>query len=56
MQAIVFELLESFEFSLPKKNFQIKRQPASVMLPMVRDEMSKGAQMPLHLTPVKREI
>ncbi|KAK0480321.1 cytochrome P450 [Armillaria novae-zelandiae] len=56
MQAIVFELLESFEFSLSSKHFQIKRQPASVMLPMVRDEMSKGTQMPLHLTRIKREI
>ncbi|KAK0495222.1 cytochrome P450 [Armillaria luteobubalina] len=56
MQAIVFELLESFEFSLPQKNIQIKRQPASVMLPMVREEMSKGTQMPLHLTPIKRNI
>ncbi len=56
MQAAVFELLESFKFSLPKEGLQIKRQPAFVMLPMVRDEMSKGAQMPLHLTPIKREI
>ncbi|KAK0193545.1 cytochrome P450 [Armillaria mellea] len=56
MQTIVFELLESFEFSLPKKDLQIKRQPAFIMLPMVRDEMSKGTQMPLHLTPIEREI
>ncbi|KAK0235612.1 cytochrome P450 [Armillaria nabsnona] len=56
MQTAVFELVESFEFSLPKKDLQIKRQPAFIMLPMVRDEMSKGTQMPLHLTPIKREI
>ncbi|PBK75434.1 cytochrome P450 [Armillaria solidipes] len=56
MQAAVFELVESFKFSLPKEDLQIKRQPALFMLPMVRDEMSKGTQMPLHLTPIKREI
>ncbi|KAK0449920.1 cytochrome P450 [Armillaria borealis] len=54
MQAAVFELVESFEFSLPKE--EIKRQPAFIMLSMVRDEMSKGTQMPLHLAPIKREI
>ncbi|SJK99825.1 uncharacterized protein ARMOST_03136 [Armillaria ostoyae] len=56
MQAAVFKLVESFEFSLPKEDLQIKRQPAFIMLPMVRDEMSKGTQMPLHLAPIKREI
>ncbi|KAK0449910.1 cytochrome P450 [Armillaria borealis] len=56
MQAAVFELVESFEFSPPKEDLQIKRQPAFIMLPMVRDEVSKGTQMPLHLAPIKREI
>ncbi len=56
MQATVFELLESFKFSLPREDLQIKCQPAFIMLPMVRDEMSKGTQMPLRLTPIKREI
>ncbi|KAK0449894.1 cytochrome P450 [Armillaria borealis] len=56
MQAVIFELVESFKLSLPKEDLQIKRQPAFIMLPMVRDEMAKGTQMPLHLTPIKREI
>ncbi|KAK0430709.1 cytochrome P450 [Armillaria borealis] len=56
MQAAVFELVESFEFSPPREDLQIKRQPAFIMLPMVRDEMSKGTQMPLDLAPIKRDI
>ncbi|KAK0204546.1 cytochrome P450 [Desarmillaria ectypa] len=56
MQAAVFELLESFKFSFPKEGLQIKRQPAFIMLPMVRDEMSEGTQMPMHLIPIKREM
>ncbi|KAK0204383.1 cytochrome P450 [Desarmillaria ectypa] len=51
LQAILFELLESFKFTFPKAGIDIKRQHAGLMIPMVRDEMSKGPQMPLHLIP-----
>ncbi|KAK0204382.1 cytochrome P450 [Desarmillaria ectypa] len=51
LQVILFELLESFKFTFYKAGVDIKRQHAGLMIPMVRDEMSKGPQMPLHLIP-----
>ncbi|PBK67824.1 cytochrome P450 [Armillaria solidipes] len=51
LQVILFELLESFKFTFPKEGIDIKRQHAGIMIPMVRDEMSKGTQMPMHLIP-----
>ena len=51
LQVILFELLESFKFTFPKEGIDIKRQHAGLMIPMVRDEMSKGTQMPMHLIP-----
>ncbi|KAG7444714.1 cytochrome P450 [Guyanagaster necrorhizus] len=51
LQVILFELLESFEFALPNASIDIKRQHAGLMIPMVRDEMSKGTQMPMRLIP-----
>ncbi|KAK0470301.1 cytochrome P450 [Desarmillaria tabescens] len=51
LQVILFELLETFKFTFSKAGIDIKRQPAGIMIPMVRDEMSKGSQMPLRLVP-----
>ncbi|KAK0222859.1 cytochrome P450 [Armillaria nabsnona] len=51
LQVILFELLESFKFTFPKEGIDIKRQHAGLMIPMVRDEMSKGTQMPMRLIP-----
>ncbi len=47
----VMELLESFKFTSSKAGIDIKRQSAGIMIPMVRDEMPKGTQMPLRLIP-----
>ncbi|PBK67792.1 hypothetical protein ARMSODRAFT_958818 [Armillaria solidipes] len=51
LQVILFELLKSFKSIFSKAGIDIKRQSAGIMIPMVRDEMSKGTQMPLRLIP-----
>ncbi|KIY64663.1 hypothetical protein CYLTODRAFT_358085, partial [Cylindrobasidium torrendii FP15055 ss-10] len=51
MQAIAFELLENFRFE-PAGDLTVKRHPAgSAMMPMVRERMREGVQMPLKVIP-----
>ncbi|KIY63100.1 PAH-inducible cytochrome P450 monooxygenase PC-PAH 1, partial [Cylindrobasidium torrendii FP15055 ss-10] len=52
MQTIAFELLENFRFEAVK-DLTVKRQPAgAVMMPMVRERMREGVQMPLRIIPL----
>ncbi|KZS99422.1 cytochrome P450 [Laetiporus sulphureus 93-53] len=50
LQAILVELLERFEFGIPAETPDIQRVPAGVMLPMIRNKMQLGSQMPLQVT------
>ncbi|OCH85106.1 PAH-inducible cytochrome P450 monooxygenase PC-PAH 1 [Obba rivulosa] len=52
MQVILAELLENFEFSIPDDKPEIQRLPAGLMVPMVKNKMQLGTQMPLKITPV----
>ncbi|KAI0721330.1 cytochrome P450 [Cerioporus squamosus] len=48
MQALVSELLEKFEFSLPKDEvYDIQRIPAGMMIPLVRGKWHLGSVIPL---------
>ncbi|EKM52320.1 uncharacterized protein PHACADRAFT_260638 [Phanerochaete carnosa HHB-10118-sp] len=50
MQAITADLVENFQFSIPKEKPEIIRVPAGIMAPMVKGKMREGIQMPLHVT------
>ncbi|RPD64885.1 cytochrome P450 [Lentinus tigrinus ALCF2SS1-7] len=53
MQALASELLEKFEFSLPKDEvYDIQRLPAGMMIPLVRGKWHLGSVMPLCVTAV----
>ncbi|KAJ8509305.1 hypothetical protein ONZ45_g8509 [Pleurotus djamor] len=47
LQALLIELIENFEFRMPK-DVEILRMPAGVMVPMVKGRMHEGTQMPLN--------
>ncbi|GJE88905.1 cytochrome P450 [Phanerochaete sordida] len=49
MQAIAADLVENFQFSIPKEKPDIMRVPAGIMGPMVKGKMFEGMQMPLHV-------
>ena len=53
MQAILVELIEHFEFSIPEDKPRILRFPAGIAASLVMDDMAAGAQMPLWVTPVQ---
>ena len=48
MQALVSELVEKFEFSLPKDDvYEIQRTPAGLMVPLARGKWHLGSILPL---------
>jgi len=50
LQAILFGLLENFEFAPPPEGLDnIQRVPAGLMIPMIKNNWHKGVQMPLHV-------
>lgn len=53
MQAILVDLIETFEFSLPADATEIQRVNAGLMVPMVRGRMFEGTQMPLRISLVR---
>ncbi|KAE9411101.1 cytochrome P450 [Gymnopus androsaceus JB14] len=49
LQAILFGLLQKFEFSPPPGGLDdIQRVPAGIMIPMKKNNWQEGVQMPLH--------
>ena len=52
MQAILFDLVEHFKFTLPAEPMEVIRLPAGLMGPLVKEKMSEGLMMPLHVTPL----
>ncbi|EMD37290.1 hypothetical protein CERSUDRAFT_113940 [Gelatoporia subvermispora B] len=52
MQAILVELLENFKFAIPEDKPEIQRVPAGLMVPMIRNKMNLGVQMPLEVTAI----
>ena len=50
MQALAAELLERFEFNLPKEEYDIMRVPAGVMIPLIRDKPELGSVLPLRVS------
>ncbi len=51
MQAFLSELLEAFEFHLPKEKTEIQTAPAAVgVVPLVRGKPELGAALPLRIS------
>ncbi|KAI8989230.1 PAH-inducible cytochrome P450 monooxygenase PC-PAH 1 [Trametes punicea] len=50
MQAILVELIEQFEFTIPEDQPEIIRFAAGLMVPLVKNDMRAGAQMPLRVS------
>ncbi|RPD64802.1 cytochrome P450 [Lentinus tigrinus ALCF2SS1-6] len=53
MQAILVELIEKFEFTIPEDKPEIIRFPAGLTTPLVASEMHLGSQMPLRVSLVQ---
>jgi hypothetical protein len=53
MKALLFYLIRAFEFDLAVDPDDIIRKGSVVSRPMVKQEVEKGAQMPLIIRPVK---
>ena len=54
MQALLGELLEAFQFHLPKEKMEIQKAPAGVgMVPIVRGKPELGAALPLRISLVQ---
>lgn len=51
MQAIVFKMLEKYDFAIPREGLEIQRAMGIVMIPLVKGKAHEGAQMPLLVTP-----
>ncbi|KAJ3867329.1 cytochrome P450 [Lentinula novae-zelandiae] len=49
LQVMLFELIESFEFSLPTEVLDIQRIPSILMVPMIRGKPELGVQLPLQV-------
>ncbi|GJE98387.1 cytochrome P450 [Phanerochaete sordida] len=49
MQAIITDLVENFQFSIPEDKPEIIRVPANLMAPMIKGRLDEGAQMPLYV-------
>ncbi|KAJ3792293.1 cytochrome P450 [Lentinula aff. detonsa] len=49
LQVMLFELIESFEFSLPLEGVDIQRIPSILMVPMIRGKPELGVQLPLQV-------
>lgn len=52
VQAILVELIEKFEFSIPSGGVDIRRLPWDHIAPVLRDDPMQRAQMPLKVTAV----
>ncbi|RDX43906.1 cytochrome P450 [Lentinus brumalis] len=50
LQAVAAELLETFDFALPKDQPHIKRAPAAVMVPIIEGKEELGPAMPLRVS------
>ncbi|KAJ8701244.1 hypothetical protein PTI98_000054 [Pleurotus ostreatus] len=46
MQAVLFQLMESFEFSMPP-GVEVMRIMGAIMVPMIKDKLQEGIKMPL---------
>ncbi|KAI0712966.1 cytochrome P450 [Cerioporus squamosus] len=55
MQALLAEILENFEFSIPEEKYTIRRAPVGVaMAPMLEGKEELGTAMPLQVSLVQR--
>ncbi|KIJ27600.1 hypothetical protein M422DRAFT_271203 [Sphaerobolus stellatus SS14] len=52
MQAILIEMLESFEFSPPPGDIEIILGPAGLMTPMIKGAKPRKSELPLTMTPL----
>lgn len=53
MQAILVELIEQFEFTIPDDKPTIISFPAGLTVPLVKEDMKAGPQMPLMVSLVQ---
>lgn len=52
MQAIMFDLVENFKFTLPAEKMEILRLPAGLMGPLIKEKPHEGLAMPLTIEPL----
>ena len=52
MQAIMFDLVENFKFTLPEEKLEILRLPAGLMGPLIKEKPQEGLAMPLRIVPL----
>lgn len=51
MQAFLAELVEAFQFDLPKENIEIQKAVAgAIMVPIIRGKPELGATLPLRIS------
>ncbi|KAF9072372.1 cytochrome P450 [Rhodocollybia butyracea] len=50
LQAMLFGIIESFEFGLPFEDLDVQRIPSILMVPMIRGQPELGVQLPLKVT------
>ncbi|THH17599.1 hypothetical protein EUX98_g9099 [Antrodiella citrinella] len=56
IQAFLIELVANFEFAPTEASKKIRKEPCAIMAPTIEGEMERGAQMPLKVTLVQREV
>jgi len=57
MQSVVTELLNNFEFSIPKGAPELQHSPGGIVLiPIVPGKANEGAQIPLLVTPLNKQV
>jgi hypothetical protein len=52
MQALLVELINTFEFAIPEGGVDIRRLPFRLTVPSLRKSPELGVQMPLKITVV----
>ena len=51
MQAFLAELVEAFQFDLPRENIEIQKAVAgAIMVPIIRGKPELGATLPLRIS------
>ncbi|PBK86323.1 PAH-inducible cytochrome P450 monooxygenase PC-PAH 4 [Armillaria gallica] len=57
VQSVVTELLDNFEFSIPKGAPELQHGPGDVgLIPIVPGKANKGPQIPLLVTPLNKQV
>ncbi|KAK0214209.1 hypothetical protein IW262DRAFT_1409396, partial [Armillaria fumosa] len=57
LQSVIVELLSNFEFSIPKGAPELQDALAGIaLIPIVPGKANEGPQVPLHVTPLNKQV